>query len=142
MSRDSVWAVEASAAAEKGHDVRVVSVLVIAAIGRASRREAPGLLPELEFVATAGEEHLLHPRFGVFCGADGGLVADLAASAGELGELLPGVHLDPPGVALFARPSVLSEALPQFAVAPHAGQQRGDQLAEVAQSGGAQQKSV
>ena len=37
----------------------------------------------------------------------GDLVADLAAPAGELGELLPGVHLDPARVALLGGAPVL-----------------------------------
>jgi len=116
----------------------VIAVFVIASTGRASWPEAPGLLPEVELVAPAGDEGLLHPPAAFFCAAGGGPVADFATPAGKLGELLPGVHLDPARVALLARASVLGEALPQLA--PHAGQQRGDELAEVAQSSGAQQE--
>src|SRR6516165_3286910 len=46
----------------------------------------------------------------------------------ELREIVTGVHRDPPRVALLCRRRALSEPLPQFVVAPHARQQRRDEL--------------
>src|SRR6516162_4178432 len=105
-----------------------------------SWRVAPGLLPEIELVATAGKESLSHPLSAVLGGARGGLVADLATPAGQPCELFSGVHLDPARVARLGRRRLLCEPLSEFAVAPHARQQCGDELCEVAQRGGAQQE--
>src|SRR5437868_5798422 len=118
----------------------MAAVFVSVGSAWASSREAPGLFPELELVATACHERLSHLPFAFLPGAVGGLVADLAAPAGQVRELLPGVHLDPPRVALLARAPILSEALPKLAVAPHARQQRRDELAKVGECRGAQQE--